>query len=343
MTILYFGIYNPDFSRNKVYIAGLREEGITVIECRDTSPGIVKYWRLWSKYRVSGAHDAVVVGYPGHVVVPFARLISRKPIIADLLGSLADAESNSRDLGQLRRLKNTLIDWFAVRCADIILLESESQKAFFQDQFGSSGKYRVLYTGAEQTTFYCNSDLKQDSQLVLFRGRLTPESGVTYILEAARLLKDEGIRVRIIGFGQLLNTVREIIARDGLTNVELIADLLPERELRRQMCEASISLGQFENNPRLTRTIPHKAYESLAMGIPYVSGDAPAIREIIRDNETGFLVPLADPRALAEKIRVLLNDPVTLVRVGAAGERAYHEHFSPLPLAQNLLRFIADK
>ncbi len=33
MTVLYFGIYNPNYSRNRVLIKGLRENSIEVLEC----------------------------------------------------------------------------------------------------------------------------------------------------------------------------------------------------------------------------------------------------------------------------------------------------------------------
>lgn len=344
MKVLYFGIYDPSFGRNRIYMKGLRENGVEVIECRDDSKGLLKYWRLWKKHRVVGPYDVLVVGYPGHLVVPFAKIISRKLVVADLLGSLADAEMNSRNPDVLRRVKSVIVDWLAVQCADIILLESEAQKIFFENRFGVSIKYHVLYTGADDSVFHCDSSVARDSFVVLFRGRLTPESGITHILEAARLLKDEeNIQFRIIGFGQLLREAQNIIARDSLSNIELITELLPEEELRGKMCEASLSLGQFEDNPRLARTIPHKAFESFAMGISYLSGDAPAVREIVDDGETGFLVPLIDPTALAEKIQVLFSDSETSVRVGTAARVVFEARFSPEVLARELLCVFAEK
>jgi len=321
---------------------GLRELGIEVLECRDNAKGLRKYWNLWKKHRmIHDSYDALIVGYPGHLVVPLAKFLSKKVVIADLLGSLEDAEVNSRDVGTLRRLKSRIIDALAVRCADIILLESEAQKKFFEERFGASEKYRILYTGADDSIFYCDRKAKKDSFIVVFRGRLTKESGITYILEAAKLLKDEkGIHFRIIGFGQLLEKTKEIIKRDSLTNVELIDELLPEDELRRKMCEASLSLGQFEDNPRLSRTIPHKAFESLAMGIPYISGNAPAIREIVQDGKTGFLVPLADTIALARKVEALYFAKNPIQNTSSVERELFNQHFSPSILAAQFLSFL---
>lgn len=341
MTICYFGIYTPSFSRNRVYLKGLRENGITVLECCDSSLGLLKYWRLLQKYLALPAHDAVVVGYPGHLVVPFARLIARAPVIADLLGSLSDAELHSHAPSQCRLLKSRLIDWYAVRSADMVLLESEAQKKYFEQRFGISDKYRVLYTGADDTTFHCDTNDTKDPFVVLFRGRLTPECGILHILEAAKLLKDNSkIHFRIIGAGAMRVQTESFIQEHALTNVALITDYLSDEALREKMCDASLMLGQFEDNPRLSRTIPHKAFEAYAMGTPYVSGSADAVREVVTDGETGFLVPLANAHALAHQIEELSENKALCARVGRTGHEAFTARFAPRVLAKQLIQFL---
>ena len=342
-TICWFGIYDPNFGRNRVYLKGLRAAGVSVLECQDSSPGLRKYWRLWQKHREFKEYDAMVVGYPGHLVVPFARLIARAPVAADLLGSLADAEEQSHRPNFLRYIKSVLIDQLAVWCAQVVLLESEAQRQFFIKKFGASKKYRVLYTGADDTVFWREGGLIEKSFMVLFRGRLTAESGIFHILAAAALLKDEPkIRFRIIGSGPLLRPVEEYIREQTLSNVELISQHLPDDVLSVKMSEASLALGQFEDNPRLSRTIPHKAFEAFAMGIPYLSGSAPAIREVVKANETGFLVPLAAPKVLAERIIELSRDPVLLAQTGASAKAEFNKRFSPSALGAQLLRMLYE-
>ena len=131
MKICYFGIYKPDLSRNKIYISGLKKKGVEVIECRDDGGRFAKYWNLWRKHRlIKNKYDAIIVGYPGHIMTPFAKIISRKPIIADLLGSFKDAQIHSHNSGATRRFKDSVIDWMAVKFGDVILIESEAQKNF---------------------------------------------------------------------------------------------------------------------------------------------------------------------------------------------------------------------
>lgn len=87
-----------------------------------------------------------------------------------------------------------------------------------------------------------------------------------------------------------------------LNNVEFISKALSFEELTQLMNGCHISLGQFEHNDRLKRTIPHKAFESLAMRIPYITGRAEGVQEILKDGENCLMVNLANPEDLVEKL-----------------------------------------
>jgi len=54
------------------------------------------------------------------------------------------------------QLKMKIIDWLAVKCADIVLVETFAQKKFFEQRFfwGEKDKYKVVYTGVDDSIFY---------------------------------------------------------------------------------------------------------------------------------------------------------------------------------------------
>ncbi len=352
MTICWFGIYNPDFGRNRIYIQALKKAGHIVIECQDNSRGLIKYFYLWKKHRkIKNDYDAMVVGYPGHIVVLFAKLISKKLVIADALGSLYDAEVHSHFASFFKKTKSWLADWLAVKFADKILLESEAQKKFFEGKFGKGGKYEVVYTGADEIFNDTNIRMMRMKRmeanegnrkfLVLFRGKLTPESGVMYILKAAEILENnKNISFRIIGAGYLLEKVERFINEHNLSNVELISRYLSNDELMEKMGESDLMLGQFENNPRLDRTIPHKTFEAFALGVPYLTGKALAIREIAEDGINAFFVPLANPIAIANKIESLVKQPELIERVATQARKIFEEKFALTPLVERLVKIM---
>lgn len=343
-TVCYLGMYASVFSRNKIYISGLRARGVTVIECRDDSPGWRKYVRLWQKHRaLTTPYDVLVIGYLEHILVPFARLISSKPIVADMLGSLADAEQYSHQPSIWRIYKDRVIDWLAVTCADVVLLESEAQKAFFVGRFGALEKFKVLYTGVDEGVLYCPAGSRHEKKIVLFRGRITPEAGIVHVLHAAKLLEMRAdIHFRIIGTHyRLAQPVKEMIRALRLNNVEFINEYLPEEVLREKMCEAQIMLGQFESNPRLDRTIPHKAFEAMYMGLPFITAQSSAVEELLTDAESCLYVRRADPADLAEKIVSLIDNPSRGDTVARAARAIYERRCSNTVLIDTLLGILS--
>ncbi len=345
MKICYFGIYNPDFGRNKVYISGLKQNGVEIIECRDNSRGPLKFWRLWKKHRViikNGGYDYLIVGYPGHLVVPFARLTSKKKVLFDALCTLYEGEVISR--GKFRfnpfmRLWIRSIDWLAVKYADLILVETNKQKEYFIERFGlETNKVARVFTGVVEEIFYLDPNISKRAKFTaVFRGKFLPEAGVRYVIQAAEILKDEGIDFLMIGNGYLENEIEKQLKKSKARNIEWVRENLPRERLRNLMLECHVSLGQFENHDRLNRTIPHKAFESLAMSLPYITGRAEGVQELLTDGKDCLMVNLADADDLAAKILILKNNLELRRSIAENGRRLYENNLTDRVLGGEII------
>jgi glycosyltransferase involved in cell wall biosynthesis len=73
--------------------------------------------------------------------------------------------------------------------------------------------------------------------------------------------------------------------------------------------------------------LPNVIQEALALGTPVVSTDVTGIPEVIRDGQTGLIVPQRDPVALAAAIERLLADPGLRVRLASNGRRLIEAEF----------------
>ena len=63
-------------------------------------------------------------------------------------------------------------------------------------------------------------------------------------------------------------------------------------------------------------------------GLPVVATDVGGTREAVVEGETGYLVPVRDPAAVAERVERLLSDPARAAAMGAKGLERAREHFS---------------
>jgi glycosyltransferase involved in cell wall biosynthesis len=90
---------------------------------------------------------------------------------------------------------------------------------------------------------------------------------------------------------------------------------------------------------------PHFArpvIEASAMGKPVVASALPGVSELIRDGETGTLIPPGNPRALARAIGDLLADPERMRALGNNGYRLAHDNFSRMTACQRIMAIYAD-
>jgi glycosyltransferase involved in cell wall biosynthesis len=342
MKIGYVNI-NSGNSRDVVTIRGLRENGATVIELTDNTPGWRKFGEIAKKIKESKNHfDLIIVGYTGGILVPWLWLINKRPVVYNALASFYESMIISRRAGTRfspAGFKYWLIDWLAFRTAKLILVESQHQKDYLRKTFHISPEKIIIHlTGVDDSSFYFDPAIKKLGRFtVLFRGKFLPEAGVDTVLKAAKLLEKENIDFRILGHGLLEKNVRQLVDDLKLKNVELITEYLALEKLREKMLECHLSLGQMADHPRLQNTIPHKAFESLAMKLPYLTGRQPAVLEILRENETCLCCQPGDPMDLANKILNLEKEPERLTNLAAKAFDWYQNNLTAKKMGGKLL------
>jgi phosphatidyl-myo-inositol alpha-mannosyltransferase len=148
---------------------------------------------------------------------------------------------------------------------------------------------------------------------VLFLGRLDPRNELGTTLKAFSRLRAETpspLRLLVVGGGPLQRYYEFRARKDD--GVRFMGPLLEGRP------------GYYAHSdvyvyPTTRGTFGITLLEAMACGTPVVCGDIPAFRNVLREGKEGFFVPLRDPVALADKVRVLLCDPLLRQRMGEAG------------------------
>lgn len=156
-------------------------------------------------------------------------------------------------------------------------------------------------------------------------GRLHWIKGLEYALIAVRRLVNEGhfVQYDIVGSGSEEEKLRFAIAELNLGEHVHLHGRRPAEEVRLMLEEADIYLL-----PSLSEGISNAALEAMAMEMPVVSALAGGMAEAITDGREGFLVPAWDAKALADQLKVLLNDSELCRRMGQAGRHRIEEQFN---------------
>ena len=336
MTICYFGIYNLDYSRSRVLISGLGQNGINVLECNSREHGLRKYFDLVKKHwKIRKKYDLMLVGFPGYQTMVLARWLSSKPIIYDAFSSLYDSMIFDRKTAKPNGLKARyywLLDWLSCRLADRIIIDTQAHIDYFVKNFKiKPEKFIRVFVGTDDRIMKPQKKEKSNSIfLVCFYGSYIPLQGVKYILEAARILQSENIRFNIIG-----SKIKETFKKDALPNVDFIENA-PYKNLSQYLGGADICLGIFGDTDKARRVIPNKVFDALALGQPVFTGASPAIKELLVDGESALFCRLADSEDLAKKILELKNNANLREKIAQNGYKLFSEKLTPRKIVADL-------
>lgn len=127
------------------------------------------------------------------------------------------------------------------------------------------------------------------------------------------------LHLLIAGAGPRRPALQEMIDRLAIRNAHLLGNRIVTAELlgAADVCWVPTRIDRGRQ----------AALEAMAMGRAVIASDVPCLRELIRDGETGYLVPPGDPVAIARRTRALLRDPDLCARVGTAAQQEVRARF----------------
>jgi glycosyltransferase involved in cell wall biosynthesis len=82
--------------------------------------------------------------------------------------------------------------------------------------------------------------------------------------------------------------------------------------------------------------------EALSCGLPVIGTDTGATREVVRQGETGFLIPVGDGQALADAIAMMISDPALRSRMGHNGRELIEQHYNAAVNVPRILKVMKD-
>jgi glycosyltransferase involved in cell wall biosynthesis len=331
-TVLWWGRFDPDYSRNRVLRQAYAVLGWQV---KDFYPWISPLADIEARLRHTPRADLVHVPcFRQRDIAAATRYAHRHgvPLLVDPLISAYDKQlfergkfpESSTRAGWLLRREQRLFQG-----ADIVIADTPEHARFFAETLGvQPARLHVVYVGAEESLFVPGEQHAANSPIeVLFYGSFIPLQGPQVIVEAARRYQGPPIRWVLLGNGPLLETCRQN-AR-GLANVAF-EKWLPYAQLPERIRRADILLGVFGTTPKAQRVIPNKVFQALACGKPLVTCRALSYPTELCESENSGICWIAagDSAALAAGVAELARHPDRLAALGSAARSTYEMFFS---------------
>jgi len=185
---------------------------------------------------------------------------------------------------------------------DAITVPSSMAARSFVEMGVPREKVHVIPYGVRLESFQPAAVPSASSFDVLFAGGVGLRKGVPYLLEAFARLRHPRKRLRIVGAVQ--QDIRSILPRLPMENVEMLGSL-PQPELATLMSRSHVlALPSIEEGLALVQA------QAMACGCPVVCSTNTGGEDLFTDGVEGFIVPIRDPIALADRLQRLAEDPV---------------------------------
>ena len=218
----------------------------------------------------------------------------------------------------------------------------------YLSQFGKdlfNHKLFCIYHGLELERYVNGQRVSPDRPIILSVGQLRERKGLSYLVEACRILRDRGIQFecRIVGDGPIRPALEAQIQQLGLeAQVKLYGALTHEFVIEQYEQATVFTLPAVQGADGDRDGIPNVILEALAMELPVVSTQHSGVPEVVEDGVNGLLVPPEDAQALADALEKLIHSPETRQQFGKMGRQVVAERFDPEKNTRRLLEAFAS-
>ena len=173
---------------------------------------------------------------------------------------------------------------------------------------------------------------------ILFTALLIPSKGVEVLLQAFALVVARGadVELRLMGRWGDPEFERKCLA------------FIAEKNMTSHVKVLGVRTGKEKHNDFLTSDIfcfpshfeaesfPVVLMEASQFSLPIVTTNWRGIPVMVTEGKTGFMVPVQDPAAVADKLMLLINDPEQRRTMGAAARKFYEQQFTLAQFQHNM-------
>lgn len=222
------------------------------------------------------------------------------------------------------------------RLKRLIAVSSSVRDSLVKENAVDEALTTVIHSGVPVPDQVDNSEVLGGRRIPVIgtAGRLEETKGFPYFIKAARTVLDAGIDVEflIAGTGPEERRLRALARQLNLTSHLTFVTKLPD--FRSAICAMDIFCL-----PSLMQGLGTVMLEAMSFGRPVIATGVGGVMSIVRDNETGLIVPPADSDALAARIMEVLQDPIRARAIGSAARQRVIEAFD----ASRMVELTADE
>ena len=216
-------------------------------------------------------------------------------------------------------------------------------KSFAEEVVGRLGtapaRFTIVPGAVEVERFTPGPEAAREMPVLLYHGRVDARKGVLDLLAAARMLRDEGVRFRLLisGIGPTFDETAREIEELGLSECAEMTGYVDYARVPEVYRRADVFVS-----PTYAEGFSNTILEAMASGLAVVSCRSVGVVDCIRDGENGLLTEPGDRAGLADALRRLLQDTALLRHLAAAGLAECRAVYSWQKVGRQIMDVYAD-
>ncbi len=169
----------------------------------------------------------------------------------------------------------------------------------------SEKRVGIVHNAVDHALYRPDFTAKSTAPTIGYVGRIKKYKCIEHLLRASRIVFDKVPEARLLvaGSGDHLDALKATAASIGIADRTDFMGHVGDKEK-----VAMLQRVHVVGNPSSKEGWGVTVIESNACGTPVVASNVPGLRDAVVDGESGFLVPHGDIEAMAEKLRLLLED-----------------------------------
>lgn len=219
-------------------------------------------------------------------------------------------------------------------CDGIIVNSAQNKKHFIDVAKIDEHLIKVIYSGIDINEFIKISNQRPDDHKFVIGavGRLSPEKGHIYLINALSCLKNIDYECIFVGDGPLRAELENFVKTAHLSN--RVKFLGFQDNVAKTMSQMDVVIM-----PSLNETFGITIVEAFALKKIVIASDVGGIPELVIDGETGLLFPAKDSSALAEKILYIYNNKDGAQRMAMNAYEFFKKNFTSAIMAENTIQY----
>jgi len=236
---------------------------------------------------------------------------------------------------------------------NLITFTNKTSEKFFKEKLGLKKETSIVYGGID-TEFFMPKEKKErvlpkrnikisdDSTLVTYVGRMIWTKGVTYFYTAIKeFLSTEKKDVTFVlaGPGELEQKLGNQIKEDGLENKVIMTGNLKYEQVRDLLEISDIFVNPSHHN----EGFPNTVLEAGASGCYVIATDNAGTWEVIKNGETGQLIPQKDPFAIVEALKWAIQNKEKRQKIAQNFREMLINEFDWNIISEKLYKILLEK